>query len=137
MMDDEEESRSRTDAEVRRLESLAAWWTEQAAHIERDRYRLRYLWAACVPLTLIATYIWGWRAGLGVIAVTVLGYVQGMYLCQVHRWEYNYNVREARRDLWTARTTALRRPKRCRVSHAGFVPPHPQQSSVTRLHRPQ
>lgn len=131
----DDDTRSRTDAEVRRLESLAAWWAEQAEHIERDRAHLRYLWAACVPLTVLATYFGNWRFGLGAIAVTALGYVQGIYLCTVHRWEYNYNMREARRDLWTARTVALRRPKRRRLMHSNFVPPHPQAGNVTRLPR--
>lgn len=127
---------SRTDAEIRRLESLAAWWAEQAEHIERDRKRLRFLWAAAVPSCAVVTYMWDWRFGLGVVGVTALGYVQGIYLCTVHRWEYAYNIREARRDLWAARTTALRRPKRQRLTHTNFVPPHPQQSSVTHLHEP-
>jgi hypothetical protein len=130
-------TRSRADDEVRRLESLAAWWAEQAEHIERDRVHLRYLWAAALPLTLGASYFWNWRFGLGVIAVTALGYVQGIYLCTVHRWEYAYNLREARRDLWTARMTALKPPKRKNAAHAGFVPPHPQLiNNVTPLHRP-
>jgi hypothetical protein len=131
----EGQQRQRTKAEVQRLESLAAWWAEQAAHIERDRLQLRWFYWGGGPAAALVGFGWDWRAGLGILGLAALAWIQGTWLCQVHRLEYAYNLREARRDLWQSRK-ALLRSQRTKVGGSRSVshlPPHPlaQASAAT------
>jgi hypothetical protein len=118
-------------AEVTRLKALADWWAEQAEHIAWDHRQLRWFYLAGGPLALAAG-IWDWRAGAGVAALCTLAWIQGNWLCTVHRWEYTYNLREARRDLWALRKSHMRAaPVPLGEPPAPTqLPPHPRRATV-------
>lgn len=84
---------------LERAEQRLAHWSEEAAQIERERTGMKWVPRVGFPIGLIiAILIHGW-IGVGVIALTLVTWVLGIYMLIVRRAEFAHHVRDAKTEV--------------------------------------
>jgi len=90
-------------ARLRRAEDNLEHWRAQAAQVERERRGMVWVLRVGLPAgAAVAVLVHGW-IGVGVVAMSLLTYVMGIYMTTVRRGEFAQHVRDAEAELDAAR----------------------------------
>jgi hypothetical protein len=89
---------SSSEARRGKVEAKIAWWSKQAAQLERDRAQLKWILVVGLPLVAPATW-YHWLLGLAVLATVLVTWGTGHYMVVVRRFEYRDQLREAQGEL--------------------------------------